>query len=154
MLQFANANASGGIASTTAKFLTATFSWGVTLEQIAGMGDSTCINNIQGWIQKVAPPVLTLEMLYDSDKLDDFDGTNPNKYIGIIQKGASATAPAIGLFMPNAYQIEKPETDHWGNNEHRVTVKYAGRPAGYDSETSEGDQGNQTFYFAIADQSA
>jgi hypothetical protein len=151
--QFATASAAGGITAAYHKLISATFTWGITAEQIAGFGDASCVNNIQGWMEKVEPCKLTLTMLYDSDKLGDFDGTNASKYVGIIQPGAAEGDAAWALVLPNAHQMEAPEADYYGNNEHRVTVSYSGRPAGFESATTN-VQSNQPWYFCFSDKSA
>jgi hypothetical protein len=153
--QFATANASGGITAAYHKIISAKFTWGVTAEQIVGFGSTDCKNNIQGWMQKVEPCKLSLTMLYDEQKLDDFLSPtgNESKYVAIIQPGASERDAGWGLFLPNAHQMEAPESEYWGNNEHRVTVNYTGRPAGYNSSTTN-VQANQPWYFVIGDASA
>jgi hypothetical protein len=156
LFQFASYSASGGITASYAKLLKATFTWGVTAEQIQGAGDTSCVNNIQGWMQKVEPCKLVIEMLYDSDKLDEFTTSgNDDKYIGIIQKGSSETDPAFALVIPKAHQSEAPTIDTWGNNEHRVTVTYTGRTPQLASSSDTADtQLNQPWYFGIADRSS
>ena len=153
--QFASANAAGGISASYHKLISATFKWGVTAEQIVGFGDEDCKNNTQGWMKKVEPCELTLTMLYDEQKLDDFvspESGNASKYVAIIQPGANERDAGWGLFLPNAHQMSEPEAEFWGNNEHRITVKYTGRPAGYDSATTN-VQANQPWYFVIGDAS-
>jgi hypothetical protein len=153
--QFAAASASGGISAAYNKIMSATFTWNVTCEQTRGLGDPTCKNNIQGYMQTVEPCKLVVEMLYDSDKLDDFaPSTNASKYIGIIQPAASALHPSFSLFIPNAHQVEAPKQEAWTNTEHRVTVTYTGRPAGFNSTTTADQQGNQAFYFGLASKQA
>ena len=146
--QFATSASAGGIAAAYHKLMSATFSWGVTAEQIPGMGDSACSNNVQGWMQKNAPAKLTMTLLYDEQKLDDFDGTNPDKYVGIIQPGTSEDSPAFGLFLPKAH-ITSVTHEPWTENEHRVTIEMTPQPAGLDSATGN-TQGNQPWYFCIA----
>ena len=146
--QFAASNAAGGITAAYHRLMSATFSWGITAEQIAGFGDGGCVNNIQGWMQKNAPAKLTMTMLYDEQKLEDFDGTNPDKYVGIIQPGTSENSPAFALFLPNAH-ITSVSSEPWTNNEHRVTVEMTPQPAGLDGATGN-TQGNQPWYFCVA----
>jgi hypothetical protein len=152
LAQFAAASASGGITAAYHKLISATFTFGITAEQIAGFGDTACKNNIQGWMQKTEPCKLTLTMLYDSTKLDDFDGSNGSKYVGIVQPGAAETDCAWSLVLPNAHIMEAPEAEYYGNNEHRVTVSYTGRPAGYESSTTN-VTANQPWYFGWSDRS-
>jgi len=135
------------------KLISATITLNITAEQIVGMGDANCKNNIQGWIQKGELVNISLDMLYDSDKLDDFDGDNDNKYISIIQPGTFEEDPSVGFFAPNCHQVEAPVCDYIGNNEHRVQVQYTTNPAAI-SGTTDADLGNQPWYLVIQDKSA
>ena len=155
LVQFADTSSTGKITAAYAKLLKATFSFNVTAEQIASAGDLNCVNNLQGWMQKYEPCMLSLEMLYDATKLDEFTtNSNAEKYIGIIQRGYAETDPAFALVLPRAVQSEAPEASYWGNNEHRVTVKYKGLPAAYSGSSHTSDsQLNQPWYFGISDRS-
>jgi hypothetical protein len=150
--QFAAADSLGGITAAYHKVLSASIAFNATAEMVMGMGDANCVNNLQAWMQIADKAVLTVELLFDEDKIDDFEGTNGSKYISVIQPGQAETDPAFGFFMPNGHIVEKPEWD-MSNNEHRLTVKYTGKPAGY-SGTDAAAQGNQCWYLAIADRSA
>lgn len=152
--QYATASSSGGIAAAYNKILSAKISFpDVVAEKIIGIGDSECLNDLQGFMHKADMCELTIEMPYDSTKVDDWEGTNPNKYIGIILPTTSNTVPGFGFFMPNAFQSDKPETDFYSNTEIRLTLKYKGQPAGYDGTTPT-DQGNQPWYLVVTDTSA
>lgn len=153
--QFANSSTDYSTALTASyhKVLSATVTLGITAEQIPGFGDANCKNNIQGWMQKGVPATIVLDMLYDSTKLSDFDGTNADKYISIIQPGQSASDPSVGFFAPACHQSEMPEAEYYGNNEHRVKVTYTVNPPEMDG-TTDADLGNQPWYLVVGDQSA
>ena len=145
---------STALSASYAKIISATVTLGITAEQMIGMGDANCINNIQGWMQKGVPAKIVLDMLYDSDKIDDFDGTNPEKYLAIIQPGQSRNDPSMGFFAPVAHQdVEGTTVDYIGNNEHRVTVTYTVNPSAMDG-TTDSDLGNQPWYLVFGDKSA
>lgn len=133
--------------------LSATIKLNLTCVQVPGFGSTDCVNNVQAWMQVGEPPTVTVEMLYDSDKLDDFDGDNTSKYIGLIQPGKSALDPAIGFFMINAHQSEAPVKTPYGNAQHQVTVMYTARPGGISGTTSS-DVGNQPWALVLGDRSA
>jgi len=152
---FADANAAGAIAYACANIMSLTWTWNITTEQIPGFGCTLSKNNVQSWMQKVEPNMLAITMLYDSNKLDEFTtSTNVSKFIGIVQPGSSALAPGCGLYLPNAHQVEQPQIDPWTENEHRIVVPYTGNPAGFGSTTTADAQGNQPFYFGVADTSS
>lgn len=134
------------------KVLTATVAFNVTTEQVPGFGDTNCVNNIQGWMQKGAPPMATIEYLYDSTIIDDFQGDNDDKYVSLLQPGKSSTEPTFGLFMPKAHQSEACEPSYYGNNQHQITAKYTSNPSGIDGTTSS-DVGNQPWAIVIGDRS-
>ena len=152
--QIADSSTNYGTALTANynKLISATITLGITAEQIAGFGDANCKNNIQGWMQKGVPVKIALDMLYDSDKLDDFDGTNDDKYLAIIQPGQSGDDPSIGFFAPVAHQDVAPTVDFIGNNEVRVQVTYTVNPSAM-AGTTDADLGNQPWYLVIGDQS-
>jgi hypothetical protein len=153
--QFATASSSGAITAAYHNLMSATISLGVTSEPITGFGSaSTISNNTQGRMQKNAPAKLTVTMLYDEQKLDEFVtettvGTdNPDRYVGIIQPGASEDDPAFAFWMPKAH-MTLVSSEPWTENEHRVTLEFTPKPAGMDSDTGNQD-GNQPWYLAIA----
>ena len=148
--QFAAASTSGAISAAYHCLISATFSWGVSVAQIPGFGSTACNNNIGGWISRYVPAdcKLTLEMLYDSNKLNDFDNANASKYVAIIQPGAAETDASWGLFLPNAH-CQLVEAQHFGNNEHRVTVTYTPNVASLGDDTTTGIA-NAPWYFVMA----
>ncbi len=151
--QFANSSTdyTTALADARNNIISATITFNVTAEQVVGFGGD-CVNNIQSWMQVAEPAIISVDMLYDSTKLSDFDDINASKYISISQYGTSASDPSVGFFMPNAHQMEAAVCDYYGNGEHRVTVKYVANPAEMDGTTSS-DQGNQPWYLVIGDQS-
>lgn len=154
-VQFANANASGAIATATVKLLSASINMGGTTVQIPGIGDAECINNTQGNRQDLGMYDATLKFLYPADRITDWEGTNPSKYIGIVQPSLNTTQPPFAFIWPNAHISEDPVwTTSGDDNMHIVEIKYKGNPAGYNSETLESDQGNQPFYFGLGTESA
>jgi hypothetical protein len=153
LLQFATADAAGGITAAYKKMFSATISWGVTTEFVMAYGDTTSVNDLCAWMQVYAPPKVTLDFLYESDPLTLWDGANTARHIGIIQPGAAELDAAWAFVMPNSFIVDKPDGSYYGNNEHRVKVAYTGRPAGYDGTTSA-SQGNQPWYYLQADRSA
>jgi hypothetical protein len=155
VFQFADASAAGAIAHNDEKLFGATISFAVKAEQINATGDSTAVNDMCSWM-KIAEPnsvQMSIDFLYDANKITDFNGTNTSKYIAITVPSTSATEPCFSVIMPNGHQVEAPTIAADGN-EYRVTAKYAGRPAGYSSTTEESDEENQTLYILIGDQSA
>ena len=153
LLQYADADSSGGISAEYLKLFKATVSFGVTAEAVTGFGNTTCINNLQEWMMKTTPATITLDALYDSTKLGDFTNVNnPDKYIGIIQATESLDKPAFAFIMPNAHLLEAPQADLWSQNEHRLTLKYVARPAGFTHMSSAiaSDALNQPWYLGIS----
>jgi len=133
-LNFAAASATAGIANASVKLIGATISFQVTAAQIPSMGDSSCVNNIQGWLSRMGDATVTLDMLYDEDRLDDFDGANGSKFIGLGRRVTAATDAGFAFFAPNAHQIGKPTVSYYGNNEVRVQVQYGcATPSGGDA---------------------
>jgi hypothetical protein len=153
--QFTNTPATWTAALTAAyqKTLSMSVALNLTCVQVGSFGDANCKNNMQGWMQVGEPPAITVEMLYDSTKLSDFDGLNTSKYMSCVMAGRSATDPSIGFYAPDAHQMEPPEKTYYGNAQHQVTVKYTSNPAGIAGTTSS-DQGNQPWYLLIGDRSA
>lgn len=153
--QFTNTPATWTAALTAAyqKTLSMSVALNLTCVQVGSFGDANCKNNMQDWIQVGEPPAITVEMLYDSTKLTDFDGLNTSKYMSCVMAGRSATDPSIGFYAPNAHQMEPPEKEGYTNAQHQVTVKYTSNPAGIAGTTSS-DQGNQPWYLLIGDRSA
>ena len=155
LCQFATSQTTWSTALTAAchKVLSMTFSWGVTVTPQAGFGclDDT-VNGIEGFMQVFGVPALTLEMAYDPQKMDDWDGSNPYKYVSVIQPGASETDAAWGLFLPYAFISEPPTPSPYGNQEHRVSVTMYPNPAGMEGGEAS-DLGNAPYYYCEADRS-
>jgi hypothetical protein len=146
--QFAAASAAGGIAAAYQNFLKATIKIPITAEPIPGMGSTSTVNGVQGWMKKVAPAEITLELLYDADKMDDWNGTNASRYIGLVRAGAAETDASWAFIAPNAH-LTSMDATYAGNNEYRCTATYKTRPAGYNSTTATADQGNQPWYLIV-----
>ena len=149
-VQFANASSSGEIASATVKVIDWIVDPGHTTKQIPGIGDATCIHNVQANRQDPGPIVITLKFLYDSDRIADWEGAvNTSKYIGIVQPTTDIDNGPFAFISPNAHIMEMPATSHYDEEHHLVTIKYKCEPAGYNSETDEADQANQPLYILL-----
>jgi len=143
----------GSITASYQKCLKATIKTGKKAEIIPGLGDSTCLNNMQGAMGVNEPCEVTLEMLWDADKITDWEGTNADKMIAIIQPSTAATVPAWAFVVPKAHIMERFETD-LGGNMIKMTIKYTANIPGMGSVTTVDAQVNQPWYFGIADRSA
>ena len=140
-------------AASYQKLLNGTVSFNIATEQVTGYGDPDCVNNVQDWMQVGAPPEVTIELLYDSTRIDDFDGDNDSKYISMIQPGTAEADPAVGFFMVNSHQSAEPEKVPYGNAQHQITTKYTSNPSTIDGTTTS-DAGFQPWALVIADRSA
>jgi hypothetical protein len=154
-VQFADANASGAIATATTKILEATVSFGGVTVPIRGIGDAECINNLQGNNQNPGPFVFTLKFLYESARITDWEGTNTDKYIGLVQPSNNMTQAPWAFITPNCHIMEPPVWTPYGDeNMQIVDIKYKANPAGYNSESLESDKANQPIYFGIGTKSS
>jgi hypothetical protein len=152
-LIIADADGTGSIALSTQCFMKATIVFGVKAEPIPGLGCATAINGVQGAVTIYEPASLELEILWDQDKADEWNGTNVSKCVGIIQPSTSADVPAWAFVMPNAHLMERPDQDKSGSTI-KMTLKYTPNPAGLASTTAIGSSLNSIWYFGISDRSA
>jgi hypothetical protein len=152
--QYADTPASyaAAVAATYQKLLSGSINLNIKSEQVPGFGDPNCINNMQAWMQVGTPPEVAIELLYDNERIADFDGDNTSKYISMIQPGNSESDPAIGFFMVNSHQSTKPEKVPYGNAQHQVTTNYTSNPSTIAGTTSS-DLGQQPWVLVIADRS-
>jgi hypothetical protein len=144
-VQFANASASAGITAAYQHLIKATIKLGVSAKQIPGFGSTSCSNGVQGWMKVMSPATITLDMLWDVARMDDFNGTNTSKFISLTRPGAAETDCCWNFTMPNAHQSAF-KYEPFSNAEHRITVTYTANVAGYNSTTATAALGNQPWY--------
>jgi hypothetical protein len=144
-VQFAAASASAGIAAAYQHLIKATIKLGVSAKQIPGFGSTSCSNSVQGWMKVVSPATITLDMLWDVARMDDFNGANASKFISITRPGAAETDCCWNFTMPNAHQTAF-SYEPFSNAEHRISVTYTADVAGYNSTTATAALGNQPWY--------
>jgi hypothetical protein len=157
IFNFANANSSGAIAHTCENIVKATFDPGQTIERIIAQGcASSNLNNTAGYLHTIGPQTLEIEMYWDVAKLNDWEGTNASKYIAIQRTGSSASVPAVFICMPNAHLMDPPEVNlvDAPPGFAKITAKYTGRPAGFESIATAGATENAPCYIGISDTSA
>lgn len=150
---FANYSASGAIAGAYQKLIKATIKLNKTAKIIPGMGGADCVNNMQGAMTENGIAEIVLEMLWDADKITDWEGTNTDKMISIIQPSSAVTIPAWNFTVPKAHVKMKPEVDKSGNVI-KMNVTYSPNPPAMASVTTVNAQQNQPWYFGWSDRSA
>ena len=154
-LQLADASSAGAITSALVKLVSAGITFGHTTSGIPGIGDLECINGLQGHRQDPGDILGMLKFLYPADKITDWEGSNPSKYIGIVQPSFNMTQPPWGFIYPNAHILEDPVWEPTSDsNMHEVAIKYKANPALYNSETDESDPANQPMYILLGTESA
>jgi len=151
--EFANADAAGGITRNVMTVYKGTFTFGWQTQSVPGFGDSdNCVNGIQGHI---AIPddgqkryILELEVPFDTQFIDDWEGSNPAKHIAFMQPSNDADNLGFGLVMPKCTLIEKPSWNK-DNPEHRMTLKYNCAPAGYAAYKADYSPAAQPWYLIL-----
>lgn len=143
----------GAIASACAKLIKATIHPGIMAEGVPGWGCTDTLNGLQGAMKTVEPCTVTLEILFDTAKITDWEGTNASYAINIVNASSAETVPSFAFTAPRCHIMEAPTTDKTGNNI-LMTVKYQALPAQIDDTTTIGAQLNQPFYMCLSDRSA
>jgi hypothetical protein len=150
---YSNADYSNALPAQYNKLISATFKPGITCQQVPGFGDDNCKNNVQAWMQTGEPATLSVDMLYDSDRLENFDDVNDDRYVSFIQPGTEPVGVSVGIFIPSAHIMAAPTKDGYGNNEHRLSVMYRANPTAMDTGSTSSDQDNQPWYLVLGDRS-
>jgi hypothetical protein len=156
IFNFADANSAGAIAHTCEDIIKATFRPGHSVERAISQGCTTNLNNTAGYLKVIGDAEFEIEMYWSVDRLDEWQGSNTSKYIAIQRTGASALTPALFICMPNAHIMDPPEINliDAPPNFARITVKYVGRPAGFESIVTAGATENAQCYIGISDRSS
>lgn len=149
---FATYSSAGSVAAAYQKIIKGSIKLGVKTVPIEGVGDSGCLNGAQGAMLTLEPCEVSLDILWDGDKLTDWEGTNTSKMIAIVQPTAAATVPAWAFVVPNAHIMERPEIDRGSMIVQKL--KYTANPPAMGSTTTINAAQNQAWYFGISDRSA
>lgn len=140
----------GGIARGDVTFISAVINWGPSCTPRPGFGGGT-LAGIQGYKQDSAPPSITLTADFSKSYWDDMEGTNPSRYIGLVQPTSDLATPAFGIWMPKCHlDSESTVVLNTTDNLITATVKYIGSVADYNSETDNDDLGAAPIYFAVS----
>jgi hypothetical protein len=156
VFNFADANSAGAIAHTCEDIIKATVRPGHTIERVVSQGCTTNLNNTAGYLKVIGDAEIEIEMYWAVDRLDEWAGSNTSKYIAIQRKGLSETTPGLFVCMPNGHLVDPPEPDliNAPPGFAKITAKYVGRPAGFESIVTAGATENAPFYIGVSDRSA
>ncbi len=130
--------------------LKATWTPGISVTPIPGIGCSASLNGWQGFLAAYTGSKITLEMLMDKTKWSDYEGSNTEKYIAIVQPSTSVAATAFGLWMPKCRIYGAPTTELYSEDTLKVTVTYEPTVSEYGSDTGADSRGMAPWYFAIS----
>lgn len=147
---FAASSDSWSIANTKASLIKADIDLNYSCVPISAIGNS-CVNGVQGYFAKPGVPKITLDMIMDKAKWDDFEGTNPDKYLHFVQPTSAVSTtpvPAWGFWFPKCHLIDCPEMISEGDY-YRMTLVYEAHSAGFESTTTNNSQGMSPWYHAV-----
>jgi len=149
--EFGFYDAGTGISNSTANLIKAEIDLNYSSVPIPATG-GTCLNGIQGYYSMPGTPKITLEMIMDKSRWDDFEGTNAYKYIHFVQPSSNAgnttPTPAWGFWFPNCFLSEAPVMISDGDY-YRMTCVYEGYSANFGSSTINNAQEMAPWYYAV-----
>lgn len=138
-------------ANTRTELLKAVWTPGITVVPIMGVGSSSCLNGIQGYLATYTGAKIQLEMLMDKTRWSDYEGSNTDKYIALTQPCTAVTGTAFGLWLPRCRIYGSPTTNPYEDeNFMRVQVTYEPTSPEYGSDTTTDSRGMAPWYFAIS----
>jgi hypothetical protein len=122
------------LANATAILQKMTIKLGTKVTPILGEGSITCVNGIQGYLMDYDPDAceIIIEGLFDKDRIDDAEGTNPHKYIHFVQGGSAITVPMFAFWAPKCQLKSIPEKVNEGEY-YRMKMVYRPNCALYGS---------------------
>lgn len=118
---------------------------------VPATGCTSTLNGIQGYYAQPGVPRITIEMLMDKARWDDWEGTNADKYIHFVQPTSTvgtSPVPAFGFWFPRCYLVENPVMISDGDF-YRMTLVYEAYSAGFESTTTNNSQGMAPWYYAV-----
>lgn len=129
--------ATGGITNANLEFISAVVRPNITTVPIPGVGSSSCLNGIQGYMQRVARPECEITILCDEDYYSStaygFEqstaSTRVPSHLGFVwgisdMDAADPAGTALGIWMPRAELIKSPTMEMFGDHSVLMTLTF------------------------------
>lgn len=154
-------DAAGGITAAPQQMISATIRPNITTVVIPGIGSTSCLNGIQGYMQRVAAPEVDVTILMDQDYIDDASKGvealtgNQFTYLEFTWATTSMEVPASGIWLPKCYQYAPPDFDLFNETTIMCTLHFrASAPEYTGSPTTNGSPGMSPIVIAIHSQAS
>ncbi|MCP4569158.1 MAG: hypothetical protein GY841_16410 [FCB group bacterium] len=133
------------------EMISAIWTPGIVTVPIPSCGSTDTLNGNAGYMSKYEGSKIIAEMLVLKDFWTDFEGSNPAKYISLVQQTTNVSNTAFGLWMPQCRIVGSPTTDPYADENYmRVKVTFEPTTADYGSDTSTDYAGAAPWMLAIS----